>query len=80
MKEPILSSKGKKLSDFLDSKMHDGEFTNEDLAHFISQVGRYLNLETIPSCSSRLNMSYNGVKKSKEIVELFGVKFVIDNE
>jgi uncharacterized protein involved in outer membrane biogenesis len=75
-----LSSNGKKLSDFLDIKMHDGQLSNNDLVHFIEQVGRYLNLETIPDCAKRLNITYNGVKKTKQIVEIFNVKFVIDNE
>ena len=30
-----LSNNGKKLSDFLDEKMMEQSFTNEDLVHFI---------------------------------------------
>jgi len=30
--------------------------------------------------AKQFNMSYNGVKKTREIVNLFGVKLVIDNK
>lgn len=74
-----LSSNGSKLSTFLDEKMYDGNFINEDLVHFIEQCGKYLNLQTLPNYAKENNMSYNGVKKFREVREIFGVKFVIDN-
>ena len=57
-----LSNNGKKLSDFLDEKMMEQSFTNEDLVHFIEQVGRYLNLETLPNYAVKHKMSYNDYK------------------
>ena len=75
-----LSNNGKKLSDFLDEKMMEQSFTNEDLVHFIEQVGRYLNLETLPNYAVKHKMSYNGVKKHRQVQEIFKVKFVIDND
>lgn len=74
-----LSDKGKKLLEFLDYKMYDGEFTNSDLVQFIEHCGKYLNLQTIPNYTKEHNLSYNGVKKFREVVEIFDVKFVIDN-
>lgn len=74
-----LSDKGKKLLEFLDYKMYDGEFTNSDLVQFIEHCGKYLNLQTIPNYAKEHNLSYNGVKKFREVVEIFDVKFVIDN-
>jgi hypothetical protein len=76
----MITSNGTKLIEFLDLKMYDNEFTNDDLVQFIESVGRYLNAQTIPEYAKRYKMSYNGVKKFREVKEILGVKFVIDNE
>lgn len=80
MEKPTISSNGQKLISFLDSKMYDGDFINNDLVQFIECVGKYLNLKTIPDYAKENNMSYNGVKKFREVKEILGVKFVIDNQ
>lgn len=77
---PTTTDNGKKLIDWLDLQMHDGKFTNEDLVQFIESVGQYLGLETIANYANSHKMSYNGVKQHREIREILGVKFVIDNE
>jgi hypothetical protein len=80
MEKPVISTNGKKLIEFLDLKMHDGEFTNEDLVQFIESAGKYLNLQTIANYASDHKMSYNGVKEFRTVREIFKVKFVIDND
>jgi hypothetical protein len=80
METPTTSSKGQKLLLFLDEKMYNGSFTNEDLVQFIESVGKYLGLQTLPDYAKENKMSYNGVKKFRDIKEVLGVKFVIDNE
>lgn len=57
----------------------DGNFTNNDLVQFIESAGKYLGLQTIPDYAKENKMSYNGVKKFREIKTIFNVKFVIDN-
>lgn len=79
MEKPTISINGEKLLSFLDSKMHDGNFTNDDLVQFIESVGKYLGLQTIPDYAEENNLSYNGVKKFREVKEILGVKFVVDN-
>lgn len=79
MENSTISSNGAKLISFLDNKMYDGNFTNEDLVQFIESVGSYLGLQTMPNYAKENNMSYNGVKKFREVKEILGVKFVIDN-
>ena len=79
MENSIISSNGEKLITFLDSKMYDGEFTNNDLVQFIESVGKYLGLQTIPDYAKENKLSYNGVKKFREIKTILNVKFVIDN-
>jgi hypothetical protein len=79
MEKYAISSNGQKLLSFLDEKMYDGSFTNEDLVQFIESVGKYLGLQTLPDYAKENKMSYNGVKKFREAREVLGVKFVIDN-
>lgn len=79
MKKSATSSNGEKLISFLDSKMYDKSFNNSDLVQFIESVGKYLNLQTLPKYAKENKMSYNGVKKFREVREVLGVKFVIDN-
>lgn len=79
MDNPMISTNGKKLIDFLDDKMQDGSFTNTDLVQFIESVGKYLNLQTIPKYAKENNLSYNGVKNHRDIIKIFNIKFVIDN-
>lgn len=80
METPELSDNGKKLNAFLDEKMYEGSFTNNDLIQFIESAGRYLNLKTISDYANENKMSYNGVKKFRETQTIFNVKFVIDNQ
>lgn len=56
------------------------EVSNEFLVQLIELSGGYLNLQTIPDYAKSHHMSYNGVKKTRRIVVLFGVKYVVDNE
>lgn len=77
---PEITPNGQKLIDFLDLKMNTGEFKNNDLVQFIESVGKYLNLQTIADYANTHKKSYNGVKNNRNIVEIFNVKFVIDNE
>lgn len=79
MEKPIISTNGQKLLSFLDEKMMDGNFTNDDLVQFIESVGRYLGLQTIPNYAKENKLSYNGVKKFRKIKTILNVKFVIDN-
>ena len=79
MENSIISSNGAKLISFLDEKMYDKSFTNNDLVQFIESVGKYIGLQTLPDYAKENKMSYNGVKKFREVREILGVKFVIDN-
>lgn len=80
MENSTISSNGLKLLSFLDEKMLDGSFTNEDLVQFIESVGKYLGMETIPNFQKTSGLSYNGIKKFREVREVLGVKFVIYND
>ena len=58
----------------------DGNVSNEELVQIIEVCGQYLNLKTISDYCKVNNISYNGAKNFRTKIELFGVKFIIDNE
>ncbi len=60
--------------------MDNNMLSNDDLVQIIEQCGMYLNLSTIPDYVKKHNISYNGAKKFRNKAELFGVKFIIDND
>jgi len=80
METPTKTTNGEKLEKFIYDKFNQNELSNEDLVQFIELCGLLLNIQTIPDYAKENNMSYNGVKKGRQITKIFNVKFVIDNE
>ena len=76
----MITANGQKLINFLDQKMHAGDFENNDLVQFIEVVGNYLGLQTISDYAKENKLSYNGVRDHRNIQTIFNVKFVIDND
>jgi len=74
------TSNDKLLLDIAGKLIYDDGVSNDTLVQFIELCGNALNLQTISDYAKENNLSYNGVKKTREIKEIFGVKFVIDNE
>lgn len=68
------------LAQRLDKYIYENDLPNEDLVQIIEVVGDYLNLKTISNYAKDGGLSYNGVKFTRKIVSLFGVKFVVDNK
>jgi len=52
---------------------------NDKLVQIIELAGSLLNLQTISAYAENNKLSYNGVKKHRQIINIFGCKFVIDN-
>lgn len=63
----------------IDIGMGNNMLSNTDLIDIIESAGSYLNLMTIADYAKQNNISYNGAKNHREKVELFGVKFIVDN-
>lgn len=76
----MITTNGQDLLNFLDKKMLEGVFSNDDLVQFIEVTGQYLGLMTIPNYQKVNKKSYNGVKNHRHIQTIFNVRFVIDNE
>lgn len=70
----------KNILNEIEENIHSGELDNSDLVQLIELAGSYLNICTIPNFSKQNNLSYNGVKKFRNIKTIFGVKFVIEND
>ena len=70
----------KKLLNYVSEKFQKNEIDNSTLVQLIELCGSFLNIETIPNYAKSNNLTYNGVKKTRFIIKLFKVKFVIDNE
>lgn len=60
--------------------MQEGLINNDDLIQIIELSGHLLNIKTISDYAKSSGMSYNGAKKFRDKIELFNVKFIIDNE
>lgn len=73
------------IKQHLGERLQKVELTNDEMVSIMDLIGGYLNLSTIANYATLNKISYNGVLeriKSGKIKEcqLFGVKFVIDNE
>lgn len=53
------------------------KLSSECMVHLIELIGSELDLKTIQQYAKDNNLSYNGVKKHRNVIELFGCKFVI---
>lgn len=58
----------------------ENDVSNDFLVQIIELSGMFLNLKTISDYARDNKMSYNGVKKHRNVKEIFNVKFVIDND
>ena len=68
------------ICDHIDQRVKSGELDNSDLVQLIELAGGYLNLQTISDYAKKNKMSYNGAKKFRNPIEIFGVKYIIDNQ
>lgn len=69
-----------KLLSFVADKFENGKLDNESLVQLIGQCGGYLNIQTIPDYAKTHRLSYNGVKKCRNVRKIIGIKFVIEND
>ena len=69
-----------KIQEYISKVMYKGDLSNADLVQIIELCGRFLNIKSISEYAKENNMSYNGVKKFRNTVVIFGSKFVIDND
>ena len=85
MTDNKISALAKTINDHLGKRLHNCELSNLDKVSIIDTVGSYLNLMTFTDYAKRENIEYNGVKYrirtgKVQVMELFKVKFIIDNQ
>lgn len=68
-----------KTCDFIQRKYISNELNNDSLIQIIELCGMFLNLKTISDYAKENKLSYNGVKNNRNIITLFGVKYVLEN-
>jgi len=68
-----------KTLDFIMHKYMQNELDDDSLVQIIELCGKMLDLKSIPQCALDNKKSYNGIKKTRKIVNLLGNKWVIDN-
>lgn len=69
----------------LAERIQKDELNNESIVEIIDLLGSYLNAKTISDYSKHEKITYNGVLQrigtgKLKTFDLFGIKFVIDNE
>ena len=69
-----------KIEEYVYKCLQKDELSDEDLVQIIERVNNYLNLKTIQKYSIDNGISYNGAKKHRKIIKLFGCKFIADND
>lgn len=74
-----------KIISHLSMRLHNCELSNNDMIAIIEAICQYGNICTVSEYAKREKLTYNGAldRISKDVVQLvniFGVKFVIDNE
>lgn len=69
-----------KICEHLGERIESGDLSNSDIIRIIELCGTYLNIKTRSAYSKENNISYNGAKKFRYNVNIFGVKFIIDNK
>lgn len=63
----------------LNELIQQGEVDNNGMVQIIELVGGFLNLKTRSAYSRENGISYNGAKKFRQNINLFGVNFIVDN-
>lgn len=69
-----------KLIKFVAEKFEADELDNTSLVELFQDIGMYLNLKTIPEYARENGLTYQGVKSCRNVQEIFGVRFVVENE
>jgi hypothetical protein len=66
-----------KLEKYVYEKICEDEL---DVVQLFERLNVYANLKSISQYAKDNKLSYNGVKKHRKIIKLFGCKFVADND
>ena len=69
-----------KIEEYIYKSILSNELKEMDLVQLIERINTYTNLKTVSNYANDNNISYNGAKNNRKVIELFGVKFICDND
>lgn len=69
-----------KLLEYITKVVMKDELENDALVQIIELCGEFLQLKSIQKCADDNGKSYNGIKKTRNVIELFNNKYIIDNQ
>jgi len=73
-------SKANKIKASIDDAMMNDELSNDDLVELIKHLGAYGNIMSVKEYSDQNNITVQGVYNHRNVVNLWGFKFVVDND
>lgn len=77
MKDPIHIDK---IEEYVYKCICKNELSTLGLVQIFERLNTYARLKTITQYAKDNNISYNGAKNNREVIELFGVKLIADND
>jgi len=69
-----------KINEYIYKSIQKNELDCIGLVQLIEHINTYLNLKTLPKYAKDNGISYNGAKNNRKIIQLFGCKFIADND
>ena len=69
-----------KIEEYVYKCICSNELSEGSLVQLFERLNTFTNLKTITQYAKDNNISYNGAKNNRKVIELFGVKFIADNE
>jgi len=68
-----------KIEEYVYKCICKNELSTLGLVQLFERLNDYSNLKTISQYAKDNSISYNGAKNNREVIELFGVKLISDN-
>jgi len=68
-----------KIEEYIYKCLMKDELNNDNLVQLIERINTYVNLKTIQKYANDNNISYNGAKNNRKVLDVFGLKLIADN-
>ena len=73
-------SKANKIKASIDDAMMNDELSTDDLVELIKYLGAYGNVMSVKDYSNQNGITVQGVYNHRNVVDLWGFKFVVEND
>ena len=73
-------SKANKIKASIDDAMMNDELSIDNLVELIKHLGAYGNVMSVKDYSNQNNITVQGVYNHRNVVDLWGFKFVVEND